>query len=336
MIYSGCSMWSLVLGISFALALPANSIVIAARSRTPKKSTRAHKTKQPDPQPDPAPQPVVQTPAPTPQPTRATASESRNIDAQIEHARKLYLDTYFGDSITELDRLLRLPSLTRTQRTEGKYLLALNFLALGNEERARTVFRELLAIDPDYTLSEMTPPKIRGVFNEVKKTFRVIPALAHNAPRAIDGTKGAPLETTIENMRPGYEALLYFRTTSSGKYSRIDLGQSPSDARRYGATIPAALLARDKGFTLEYYFVVNDAQHVQLVALREPDAPFSAPVSVPLELAASPVYKRWWFWTIIGGVAVAGAATAAALVLTQQQPQTGNADVVLRSAGAGR
>jgi hypothetical protein len=33
--------------------------------------------------------------------------------------------------------------------------------------------------------------------------------------------------------------------------------------------------------------------------------------------AGKPWYKQWWVWTIVGGVVVAGAATATAVVLTR-------------------
>ncbi len=42
------------------------------------------------------------------------------------------------------------------------------------------------------------------------------------------------------------------------------------------------------------------------------------PVAVAPE-AAPPVYRRWWFWTIIAVVAVAGAATGIALALTSDK-----------------
>lgn len=38
-----------------------------------------------------------------------------------------------------------------------------------------------------------------------------------------------------------------------------------------------------------------------------------------------PVYKRWWFWTVIGGVVVAGVATGLAVALTRPSTPTVNA-----------
>lgn len=40
---------------------------------------------------------------------------------------------------------------------------------------------------------------------------------------------------------------------------------------------------------------------------------------------SKPLYKRWWFWTVIGGVAAAGAATGLAIALTRPSTPTVNA-----------
>ena len=52
---------------------------------------------------------------------------------------------------------------------------------------------------------------------------------------------------------------------------------------------------------------------VTLTATPEPAAPASE---------SSPFYTRWWFWTIVGGVAVAGAGLAAAGVFTSHKDAT--------------
>jgi len=43
----------------------------------------------------------------------------------------------------------------------------------------------------------------------------------------------------------------------------------------------------------------------------------AAPAPMHDAPARTPVYKKWWFWTIIGGVVVAGASIGLAVALTQ-------------------
>jgi hypothetical protein len=54
------------------------------------------------------------------------------------------------------------------------------------------------------------------------------------------------------------------------------------------------------------------------------DAELEAPAEEPVPIAKpapKPIYKRWWFWTIIGGVAIAVGATTGVLV-KQYKPQS--------------
>ena len=244
----------------------------------------------------------------------------------VEKGRKLYLDTYFGEAITELDRALQLSPPERL-RVDAKFLLALCFFALGNEDRARTAFKEVLGLNADFALPEMTSPKVRAFFDEVRASFRVIPKLSHTPPQTIDASQGASFTVQIENMRPGYEAMLHFRLREEGDYSRIDLSATPEQKKIYTALIPGSLLLREEGYTLSYFIDVSDAAHVALISLRSTESPFSVPVNVPIAQASTtPVYKKWWFWTIVGGVVLAGAATAVAVVLTQEPP-TGDASI---------
>lgn len=48
----------------------------------------------------------------------------------------------------------------------------------------------------------------------------------------------------------------------------------------------------------------------------EPAAPMLTATAAPT-VEHTPAYKRWWVWTIVGGVVVAGAATGLAIALTR-------------------
>jgi hypothetical protein len=63
------------------------------------------------------------------------------------------------------------------------------------------------------------------------------------------------------------------------------------------------------------------------VVLTPPPATSSAPAA-PLATAAparaerTPVYKKWWLWTIVGGVVAGGVAAGVAVALTRPTPLT--------------
>jgi hypothetical protein len=48
----------------------------------------------------------------------------------------------------------------------------------------------------------------------------------------------------------------------------------------------------------------------------------------PIVVERTPVYKKWWLWTIIGGVVVVGTAVALAVVFTRPGPWSNAPDVL--------
>ena len=68
-----------------------------------------------------------------------------------------------------------------------------------------------------------------------------------------------------------------------------------------------------------------------------PAAPSSIPAGAALTASApphaerTPAYKKWWVWTIVGGVVVAGAAAGLAVALTQKGAPTATTSLGTRS-----
>jgi hypothetical protein len=248
----------------------------------------------------------------------------------LKTADQLYQSASFGQSIATLDRLLRMV-IDDKVRKDALYLMALNFFSLRNETRAQSAFQDLLDFDPDFQMPALASPSTRAFFQKVKGAYRIIPVIEHTPPAQIDAQQGATLEVTLKKMRTSYVPKLFFRKPEQPYFSNVDLtlrvggmDKSPS----YEAVLPPAMLLAAAGYPLEYFIVVADGE-TPLTQLRNPQAPFSVPVDVPVSLATQPVYKRWYFWVLLlGGVAAIG-ATAATLVILRAQ-QRGDADVVFR------
>ncbi|MCU1277435.1 MAG: hypothetical protein JWM53_981, partial [bacterium] len=83
--------------------------------------------------------------------------------------------------------------------------------------------------------------------------------------------------------------------------------------------------------------------------VTEPTPQPTAPEAQPQPTAANdsaassdrPLWKKWWFWTIVGGVVVVGVVVAVAVVATQAPsfganlPETGPGAHALTAAPAG-
>jgi hypothetical protein len=273
--------------------------------------------------------------APPPEPPpKAAAEANEQLDKvldpvpSLKAAEQLYLDAQFAQSILTLDKLLR-TDINDDQRKQAEFYTALNFLALGNEQRATAAFQELLDLDPEFQLPTFTSPSVRSFYARVKSTYKIIPAITHTPPSTLDASQGARIQVALKRMRKGYEPKLFFRAQGTPYFSNVDLVKGSGDT--YVATLPSALLLKPESYTLEYFVVVTEGTDTPIAQLRNPQSPFSVAVSVPSSLESKPVVKRWWFWTIIGGaVAVAGGTVAAILLTRPQANPYGDANVVFR------
>ncbi len=256
-------------------------------------------------------------------------SAAPSPQSELDTALQLYQDARFGESIVVIDKLLR-TSIDDNTRVLAKLYLGLNFLALGNEERAASAFRDLLNIDPDFELPTFTAPRVRSFFANVKKTFKIIPVAKHEPPAKIEAIKGQKLEFELARMRPGYRPTFYYRTGDTGPFQSADLAKGVGAL--YVSELPAATLMKDKAYSLEYYLEITEPGATQpLLSVRTAQSPFRVPVSIPVKLAeAVPIHKRWWFWTVLGGAVLLGTGgTVTGVLLSQPPPPTGDARVTV-------
>ena len=92
------------------------------------------------------------------------------------------------------------------------------------------------------------------------------------------------------------------------------LGHAYPDAIRayksYLRRVPEApQRAAIEGYIAEMQAAIDREQPKQPIVTTPPPAPVvTAPASAatPSDRTATPVYKKWWLWTIVGGVVVAG------------------------------
>jgi len=100
---------------------------------------------------------------------------------------------------------------------------------------------------------------------------------------------------------------VYFRKPGDAQFSREVVEGAPSG--RFDATVPGLSVQAP---SLEYHVVLLDDNGASVAAAGS----LGQPLSVGVARTPSPVYKRGWFWGVVGGVAAAGAiATGLALGL---------------------
>jgi hypothetical protein len=229
--------------------------------------------------------------------------------------------TAFGDldyaHAVELLEQARSESLTREEKLVTYRTLGMAYVALGKIDEAKKDFKRLLRIDPSSTLDRSVAPKVRAIFEEAKSEAAtsggalktalptVTPTLEPPAPR-----QGSPVVVRVEY--PGGVArkmTLYFRKSGDGAFTRATVDGDGNG--HFSATIPGPVLQPS---SLEYHIVLLDDAGAAVAGAGS----LGAPIAVGVVEKKKPVYKKAWFWGVLGGVVAAGAvATGVSLALTR-------------------
>jgi len=243
------------------------------------------------------------------------ASARAEVDSALVKAGvAAYAAADYARAITSLEQA-RKESLTREEKILTYRTLGMAYVAVGQPGPAKVDFQHLLRVDPSVELDRSVAPKVRAVFEEAKaeaatSARALAPALPAVAPTIEPAAprEGRPVDVHV--VYPGGVArkmTVYFRKPGDAQFSRASVDASA--AGTFDATVPGLAVQPP---SLEYHVVLLDDAGASVAAAGS----LGQPLSVAVARAARPVYKRGWFWGVLGGVAAAGAiATGLALGL---------------------
>jgi tetratricopeptide (TPR) repeat protein len=245
---------------------------------------------------------------------------------RLTQARRQYMSQEYERVVRLLAPLVQSPLATISEKVEAYELLGLSYLILGDTKLAREAFENLLGLDPGHQLRDPSDsPKLRMFFESVKEAF-------------VPGYKGRSVLVTLEHSAPtvataGRRAEFGVLVAEGGK----DLGVVQLRWRRAGlVTYEVAPMTRNgqqlsvafllpadaTSYKLEYYFEARDTRGQVVTRLASPERPMVLVVGGAPRPPQS-IFRRWWFWTIIG-VAVVGVVTAGAVVGSIDRVPEGN------------
>jgi hypothetical protein len=251
-----------------------------------------------------------------------------DVHAQADSMHKLLRDLRYEEAVVVGSKALwDATPADRADVVDIYQQLGLAYFLLGDEVHARSALVSLFALDPSAHMPEDASPKLHSFIERLQSD---IAGLALNHQPLGELTEGAPIVLEVNLSGGGGrvdKVLVHYRTEPSGAYSSRRLDRQGG---RFRTTLPGILLPDRTNRTLEYWFDGRDASGsvvvlagVEGVPLRAtietapkvakvtppatPTAPFG-PVDRPSEHTA-PIYKRWWFWGVVAGVA-AGLATS--------------------------
>jgi len=232
----------------------------------------------------------------------------------VKQGLAAYASLDYSRAITALEQA-RNESLTREEKIAAYRTLGMAYVAVGQPGPAKIHFQHLLRIDPSIELDRSVAPKVRAVFEEAKaeaatSAHAMAPALPSLAPSVEPAAPKQGRPVTVHVVYPGGVArkmTVYFRKPGDAQFSREVVPAAPSGA--FDATVPGLAVQPP---SLEYHVVLLDDAGASIAAAGS----LGQPLSVGVASTPRPVYKKGWFWGVLGGVAAAGAlATGLALGL---------------------
>jgi hypothetical protein len=234
-------------------------------------------------------------------------ADSPAVRRRLSEGERRYVEQDYRGAVESLQGVVGDPVATVEDRARAWEYLGLSWLVMGKKQKAREAFEELLAIDPQYVLSEPSrSPKLRAFFEEVRGRF--VPGyskpageveLLHSAPSSAQA--GRPIEIAAQVARGASNVEdVSLRARRQGLLTFEAQHMRREDEGHFRLTYP---LPRDSGdYQLEYFLEARDSSGRVVARLASPERPIA--LSVRGVIADNPWYKRWYVWTIVGAVTV--------------------------------
>ncbi len=257
-------------------------------------------------------------------------AEDAHAPAQkrLQEGERRWLDQDYRGAIESLQLVVGDPIATVDERARAYEYLGICWLVTGKKQKAREAFEELLALDPQYTLSEPSrSPKLRAFFEEVRARF--VPGyrrdaahsdveLDHSAPASAQA--GRPLEVAASLQRGASsveEVSLRARRQGLLTYDTRRLRREDEGHFRLTYSPP-----RDTAdYVLEYFLEAKNGEGHVVARVASPERPIALTVRGVAQATAW--YRRWYVWATVGAVAV-GVAVGVGVAESAQHAPSGS------------
>jgi hypothetical protein len=253
-------------------------------------------------------------------------AQSASMNQRVASAKQQYIAQEYEVVIRLLTPVVQSPIATISAKVAAYELLGLSYLILGDEKRARVAFENLLGLDQGHMLNDPSgSPKLRRFYDSVKESFvpgysaRATVTMEHAAPRRAIAGRRVELAASIVSGR-GLMASVNLRWRRAGllTYRNRRMRGTP---RRMEAGF---LLPEDTAsYRLEYYIEARDSSGHAVGRVGSPEAPLTIKVAGALRVDSTPIYHKWWFWTLVGA-AVVGGVTAGVVAGSSEDAPAGS------------
>jgi hypothetical protein len=249
------------------------------------------------------------------------------LDQDVAAAETAYGALSFDEANRRAEVIVKRRGLTHDQLIRSYRVLALSRGAMGDDEKAREAFVQLLTFDPDHKVDKSLGPKVQQPFLEAKGFWR-----NQLQKPGVDATIGALRQGTAATLRiVTRDPTHVVKTVSVG----WRFGASAAFEMSSVATGEQAVAIRAPATEsrLDYYVQALDASDSVVFEAGSPQTPRTALIelapsarastgraSEPSGKASSSVFSSPLFW-VATVVVVGGGATGAYLLATRDPDQ---------------
>jgi len=246
----------------------------------------------------------------------AVAQASAAKDA-LAAAERSWNELEFELTLASAERVLAIPGAVKRERLEALRLKGSALIVLEKKEEAIAAFELMFALDPEYELPESTSPRILEVFRPARAAWQVkvqeklaielgesygALKLVVDVPRSAVGGRAVVVKVTLTD--PGKIAsqiVLGYRRRGQRFYSTLT---ARAQAGVIELTIPGSFTESSEAYLIELYVRARHSSGGALRRQGEPDAPIVVQMAAGQVPTRTPIYKKWWFWAGVAGVAV--------------------------------
>jgi hypothetical protein len=250
----------------------------------------------------------------------APAAQALKADnPHLREARQLFKQLNYAEVVHKLEMALTVPGNTQEDLVEIYTLLGTVHVILGNTEAARKAFEELITLSPNHRLDPDLSPKILDVFRQVKQTFKPPARVRFRGKPAIGLKPNHPprMEVTLDDESGAVAQVeLWYRSNERAGFKSVKLARAGLD--RFVGEIPLdETRIPPTGLRVEYYLNANSDSNRTLTRLGSDRQPLDftvLPVQTgqppgpgaerPETMASAAWYQSWWFWSLVGVVAI--------------------------------
>jgi len=203
--------------------------------------------------------------------------------------------------------------------------------ALRKRRLAQESFKKLLLIRPEYRLPTLVSPIIKIPFKRAikfwKENKRAV--IIHSAPPSPKKETSVEIKAKLEGNDLGLlsSVVLYLKKGRQKVYRKLKPIKISKDEYLWRLDIK-------KGEKILYYIVALDKYNNEILLSGTSENPFiieikeEKPKPLPTKIylptakreveKPAPIYKKWWFWTIVGAVILSGVTTGVVLGVSRE------------------